>query len=70
MTFDNPQQKQLVLQALNTYSVPLGQSSALLKLCQGVIDGDVLEPVIQENPPPDPKVVPITGGKPDKTSKR
>ena len=49
MQFDTAQQKQLVLQALNAFSLPLGQAGEVLKMCQDIVNAEVTEanPAVQ-----------------------
>ena len=43
MQFDTAQQKQLAIQALNAFMVPLGQAQEVLKLCKGIVDAEITE---------------------------
>ena len=50
MQFDTAQQKQLVLNALNAFTVPLGQAQEVLKMCKAIVDAEIVETVQPGNP--------------------
>ena len=59
MQYDSQEQKNLVMNALTAFSVPLGQRNTVDPLVTQLAQGKVVPPVVEK--PAGPKPHPITG---------